>query len=145
MQTHLIYFRTRYMFNSSHKVLSLWEIKPAKNEETNGLPTSPPLPNIVCSLFVNILHIMIHSHCCAFKEPLQCSRYIFAVYSWLIACMFDSRNVFTVLMLCSKTCLATVLIRLILRWKNCTSASARVQFFQRKIEWINTVARHVLL
>ena len=31
------------------------------------------------------------------------------------------------------------------RWKNCTSASAQVQFSQRKIERINTVARHVLL
>ena len=38
--------------------------------------------------------------------------------------------------LCSKTCLATVLIR---------SIFAREKFFQCKIERINTVARHVLL
>ena len=45
----------------------------------------------------------------------------------------------------SKTCLATELIRSILRWKNCTCAEALVQFFRAKIERINTVARHVLL
>ena len=32
----------------------------------------------------------------------------------------------------SKTCLATVLIRSILRWKNCTRAVALVQFFPRE-------------
>ena len=45
----------------------------------------------------------------------------------------------------SKTCLATVLIRLILRWKNCPRAEALVQFSSAKIERINTVAGHVLL
>ena len=44
---------------------------------------------------------------------------------------------------CSKTCLVGLLIRSIFRGKNCTSASARVQFFQRKIERINRPTRHV--
>ena len=44
-----------------------------------------------------------------------------------------------------KTCLVGLLIRSILRGKNCTRASARVQFFQRKIERINRPTRHVLL
>ena len=42
----------------------------------------------------------------------------------------------------SKTCLATVLIRSIFSREK---MHARVQFFQRKIERTNTVARHVLL
>ena len=46
---------------------------------------------------------------------------------------------------CRKTCLLGLLIRSIFRRKNCTSASARVQFFQRKIERINRPTRHVLL
>ena len=40
---------------------------------------------------------------------------------------------------CSKTCLATVLIRSIFRAGKCTSTSARVQFFQRKLtNWRNS-------
>ena len=39
-------------------------------------------------------------------------------------------------LVCSKTCLVGLLIRSIFRGKNCTSASARMQFFQRKIERI---------
>ena len=38
--------------------------------------------------------------------------------------------------LCRKTCLVGVLIHLIIHGKNCTSTSAWVQFFQRKIERI---------
>ena len=38
---------------------------------------------------------------------------------------------------CSKTCLVGLLIRSIFHGKNCTSASARVQFFERKVEQIN--------
>ena len=45
----------------------------------------------------------------------------------------------------SKTCLATVLIRSILRWKNCTCAEALVPFSRAKIERINKVARHVVI
>ena len=63
-----------------------------------------------------------------------------------VLCFTEYMNSENVLcMMCSKTCLATVLIRSIFARKICTSASARVQFFQRKIERINTVARHVLL
>ena len=43
-----------------------------------------------------------------------------------------------------KACHVGLLIRSILHGKNCTSASARVQFFQRKIERINRPTRHVL-
>ena len=59
----------------------------------------------------------------------------------------DSSTYHTQWLFCSETCLATVLIRSIFarELENCTSASTRVQFFQRKIERINTVARHVLL
>ena len=46
---------------------------------------------------------------------------------------------------CSKRCLVGLLIRSIFRGKNWTSASTRVQFFQRKIERINRPTRHVLL
>ena len=44
-----------------------------------------------------------------------------------------------------KTCLVGLLIRSILRGKNGTSASARVQFFQRKIERINRPTKRVFL
>ena len=47
--------------------------------------------------------------------------------------------------LCRRTCLVGLLIRSIFRGKNCTSASARVQFFQLKIERVNRPTRHVLL
>ena len=46
---------------------------------------------------------------------------------------------------CSNTCLVGLLIRSIFRGKNCTSFSARVQFFERKIERINRPTRAVLL
>ena len=45
----------------------------------------------------------------------------------------------------SKTCLVGLLIRSILRWKNCTRAEALVQLFPRKIERINRPTRHVFL
>ena len=44
----------------------------------------------------------------------------------------------------SKTYVVSLLIHSILRGKNCTSAPARVQFFQRKIERINRPTRHFL-
>ena len=48
-------------------------------------------------------------------------------------------------MLCSKTCLATVLIRSIFARENLHERFSAHAVFQRKIERINTVARHVLL
>ena len=65
------------------------------------------------------------------------------IASFLIAFNSARRPVNTVLY--RNTCLVGLLIRSILRGKNCTSASARVQFFQRKIERINRPTRHVLL
>ena len=46
---------------------------------------------------------------------------------------------------CRKTRFVGLLIRSILRWKNCTRAEALVPFFPRKIERINRPARHVFL
>ena len=48
-------------------------------------------------------------------------------------------------LLFSKTCVVGLLIHSILRGKNCTSAPARVQFFQRKIERTSSPTIHVLL
>ena len=45
----------------------------------------------------------------------------------------------------SQTFLVGLLIRSTLRGKKCTSASTRVQFFQRKIERINRPTRQILL
>ena len=47
--------------------------------------------------------------------------------------------------LCSKTCLATVLIRSIFAREKLHERFSASAVFQRKIERINTVARHVLL
>ena len=38
-----------------------------------------------------------------------------------------------------------LLIRLIVRWKNCTRAETLVQFFPHKIEQMNRPTRHVFL
>ena len=46
---------------------------------------------------------------------------------------------------CSKTCLATVLIRSIFAREKLHERFSASAVFQRKIERINTVARHVLL
>ena len=43
---------------------------------------------------------------------------------------------------CNKTCLVGLLIRSIFRGEKCTSASARVHFFPRKIERINRPTRY---
>ena len=48
-------------------------------------------------------------------------------------------------LVCSKTCLATVLIRSIFAREKLLERFSASTVFQRKIERINTVARHVLL
>ena len=60
------------------------------------------------------------------------------------ATVVSESNKFKSYWFCSKTCLVGLLIPLIFRRKNCTSASAQVQFFQWKIKWINRPRRHPL-
>ena len=62
---------------------------------------------------------------------------------------FGSQNLATKfgnhLCMCCKTCLATVLIRSIFAWEKLHERFSASAVCQRKIEQINTVARHVLL
>ena len=43
-----------------HRVFALWKDEPASNKETDRSPTSRLLSIIVCWMFVNILHNMMH-------------------------------------------------------------------------------------
>ena len=69
------------------------------------------------------------------------------IYRWLSA-NCSNLNALAMELLesfCSKTCLATVLIRSIFAPEKLHERFSASAVFQRKIERINTVARHVLL
>ena len=75
---------------------------------------------------------------------------LLAWWAWCLAFLHDLRVLITLIRLvhcpvttCGKTCFVGLLIRSIFRGKHCTSASARVQFFQQNIERINRPIRHM--
>ena len=80
---------------------------------------------LVQNLFLHDFHVKISDFC---KFFLSCSVFVPNRDSQIHVLPLPPTD----LLVCGKTCLVGLLIRSIFRGKNCTSASARVQFFQRK-------------
>ena len=76
---------------------------------------------------------------CIYDDNIPWEAFQYYGYVW-----FEAAGHRTYILQCNKTCLAGLLIHLILCRKNCMSASAQVQFFQCKIEWMYAVITYLL-